>query len=36
MSDKSSIEWTEANWNPVTGCAPANRLVSSKILVRPS
>jgi protein gp37 len=20
MSDKSSIEWTEATWNPVTGC----------------
>src|SRR5438876_2811453 len=20
MSDNSSIEWTEATWNPVTGC----------------
>ncbi len=20
MSDKSSIEWTEATWNPTTGC----------------
>jgi protein gp37 len=20
MSDKSTIEWTEATWNPVTGC----------------
>ena len=20
MSDRSSIEWTEATWNPVTGC----------------
>src|SRR5215207_9133574 len=20
MSDKSQIEWTEATWNPVTGC----------------
>jgi protein gp37 len=20
MSDKSAIEWTEATWNPVTGC----------------
>src|SRR5256885_14248552 len=20
MSDKSSIEWTDATWNPVTGC----------------
>lgn len=22
MSDKSPIEWTEATWNPVTGCTP--------------
>lgn len=21
MSDKSAIEWTEATWNPITGCA---------------
>ena len=20
MSDRSAIEWTEATWNPVTGC----------------
>ena len=20
MAGKSSIEWTDANWNPVTGC----------------
>ncbi len=20
MSDKSAIEWTDATWNPVTGC----------------
>ena len=20
MSDQSAIEWTEATWNPVTGC----------------
>ena len=20
MSDNSSIEWTDATWNPVTGC----------------
>jgi len=20
MSDKSAIEWTEATWNPITGC----------------
>jgi protein gp37 len=20
MADKSSIEWTDATWNPVTGC----------------
>jgi protein gp37 len=20
MSDKSTIEWTDATWNPVTGC----------------
>nr|WP_232543840.1 DUF5131 family protein [Streptomyces buecherae] len=20
MSDRSSIEWTEATWNPTTGC----------------
>ena len=20
MGDKSAIEWTEATWNPVTGC----------------
>jgi hypothetical protein len=36
MSDKSSIEWTEATWNPVTGCAPANGLASRTILVRRS
>ncbi len=21
MSDKSKIEWTDATWNPVTGCS---------------
>jgi len=21
MSDKSSIEWTDSTWNPVTGCS---------------
>ena len=21
MSDKTGIEWTDATWNPVTGCA---------------
>src|SRR4051812_32651796 len=21
MSDKSAIEWTDATWNPVTGCS---------------
>lgn len=21
MSDKTEIEWTDATWNPVTGCA---------------
>ncbi|HTB51111.1 MAG TPA: phage Gp37/Gp68 family protein [Solirubrobacteraceae bacterium] len=24
MADKSSIEWTEATWNPVTGCDPVS------------
>jgi hypothetical protein len=22
MADKSAIEWTDATWNPVTGCLP--------------
>ena len=22
MSENSSIEWTEATWNPITGCTP--------------
>lgn len=21
MSDKTSIEWTDATWNPITGCS---------------
>lgn len=25
MSDKSKIEWTEATWNPVTGCAKVSQ-----------
>ena len=25
MSDKSGIEWTEATWNPVTGCDRTSR-----------
>lgn len=24
MGDKSRIEWTEATWNPVTGCSPVS------------
>lgn len=24
MSDNSAIEWTEATWNPVTGCSPVS------------
>jgi protein gp37 len=24
MADKSSIEWTDATWNPVTGCTKIN------------
>jgi protein gp37 len=24
MADKSAIEWTEATWNPVTGCDPVS------------
>src|SRR2546426_8029865 len=25
MSDNSSIEWTDATWNPVTGCTKISR-----------
>src|SRR3972149_4298210 len=25
MSDKSGIEWTNASWNPVTGCTKVSR-----------
>jgi protein gp37 len=25
MSDKTAIEWTDATWNPVTGCAEISR-----------
>ena len=25
MADKSAIEWTDATWNPVTGCTKVNR-----------
>ena len=25
MSDKSAIEWTDATWNPVTGCTKVTR-----------
>ena len=25
MAQKSSIEWTDATWNPVTGCAKVSR-----------
>ncbi|MBM3323649.1 DUF5131 family protein, partial [candidate division WOR-3 bacterium] len=24
MALNSSIEWTEATWNPVTGCSPVS------------
>ncbi len=24
MSNKSSIEWTDATWNPITGCSPCS------------
>lgn len=25
MSDRSAIEWTDATWNPVTGCSKVSR-----------
>jgi hypothetical protein len=25
LSGPSAIEWTEATWNPVTGCDPVSR-----------
>ena len=25
MADKSGIEWTDATWNPVTGCTKVSR-----------
>ena len=25
MSDKSKIEWTDATWNPVTGCTKVSQ-----------
>ncbi len=25
MADKSAIEWTDATWNPVTGCTKITR-----------
>jgi len=24
MADRSGIEWTEATWNPTTGCTKVN------------
>jgi Protein of unknown function (DUF5131) len=29
MSDKSSIEWTDATWNPVRGCTKISPDVST-------
>lgn len=25
MSDRTAIEWTQASWNPVTGCSKVSR-----------
>ena len=29
MGDNSAIEWTDASWNPVTGCTRSARAASS-------
>ena len=29
MADKSAIEWTDATWNPVTGCTKIARYPST-------
>jgi protein gp37 len=34
MSDKSKIEWTDATWNPITGCTKVSPGVPTAMLKR--
>ncbi|MGE5700878.1 MAG: DUF5131 family protein [Arthrospira platensis] len=34
MADNSRIEWTQATWNPVTGCDKVSTTISSFAIPR--